>query len=227
MNTYLINTLYSLANKLPLDFPWKETLKEAGLDLRTVETERVILSPKDTTDRICFLVEGQVEVRNFSLEGKRNISAYLKGPQFLGLVEYLTQRRQHLSEVKTLSPAVLIYLHRDQMEKLLAHKTFHRYFLDYLAELTVNTLSKHSVERAMDPKSLLLNYLYQYAKHSSFPVEIQENKQNISDLLNIQIRTLYRYLRDFEDQGYLLRKKQSIYLTEENFKLIQNALKVD
>lgn len=210
MKDRLANKIFSLIDKTNnlIPFMEKESLLDQGQKLKG----------------ILFLIEGSVEVNQYSQEGQRNISTYLHAPQFLGLIEYLTNQELIYSQIRSLTKGHYLLLDSQQMETLLKDPDLSQYFIRYLAHLNQSNFSKRAKERILNKKMRLLDFFYEIAACSIPPIEIALNKEDISDMLQIPHRSLYRYLKDLEEEGFFVRKGQSIWIYENHRNKIRENL---
>ena len=208
-----------------------ETILEA-LDLdhsyiQSFSSGAELLQQGQESQNIIFLIQGSVEVNQYDKGGRKNISTYLHGPQFLGLIEHLTQELNIFSQIRSLTKGSYLSLSPNQMDTILSIPVLSKYFLEYLAYLNQNTMSLRSKERLMNKKTRLLDFFYEFTVHSHLPVKISLSKQDISDLLQIPSRSLYRYLSNLEKEGFFLRKGSSIWVYDKHLKKIREELNLN
>lgn len=206
----LSEKIFSLINRKEelIHFSEKELLLDQGQEL----------------NHIIYLAQGSVEVNQYSHEGRRYIPTYLHAPQFLGLIEYLTNLDLIYSQIRSLTEGSYLFLSTREMDTLLQDPFLSQYFIKYLAYLNQSNFSKRSKERILNKKMRLLDFLYEIAAYSSPPVEISLNKEDISDILQIPYRSLYRYLRELEKEDFFIRRGQSIWIYENHKKRIRETL---
>jgi predicted transcriptional regulator len=71
----------------------------------------------------------------------------------------------------------------------------------------------------------LIIYLYNKTLGKKLPEKINDNKSFIADSLQINKRTLYRYLNKLQEEGIITREGQDIVISEKNFKKLEILMK--
>lgn len=96
--------------------------------------------------------------------------------------------------------------------------------VNYLSSFAFEIINKNQRERSNSPKENILNFFYQSSLNKRFPVEINTNRQFLADLFGINIRTLFRYLNDWEEEGLIRRDGQKIVLDKPAFEKLKMHL---
>lgn len=78
-----------------------------------------------------------------------------------------------------------------------------------------------------DPKHIILSKLYRYCLGKPFPVTVHYKKEDLARDLNLNLRTMYRYLDQFYQSGVLSSKKGKITITEEQHLAIREILQTE
>lgn len=224
MNKKVTNLLYQAAQGEKLSQDQRQILLDNGYPLHALTGGTHLIHQDEPLEEVLFLISGNVMITQFNRSGKRNIASYLEAPQFFGLIEYLTGRREPISGVMSVSEVEYLRLSSQSMEYLLKSPVFYPYFLKYLAQLNQQTMTHAMMERFLDDKILLMDHLFHLAENQSLPAKITEKKQDLSDLLHIGLRSLYRYLSELESEGYLTRKGQSLIIDKDQFLKLSDVL---
>ena len=176
-------------------------------------------------DYIYVQLSGTSYIVNYTPKGKRMIADTLYGGQIYGLIEALHHRRTYIGNVITLSPCILVQVPYNVFLSALKSDLFlSNLALDYLADFSAKLMESSEQKSAATPMENFLLYLYHRSSQQSLPCCIKENKTFIADYLGIDKRSLYRYLNQFEKEGYLHREKQTLLISEENFHRIKKRL---
>lgn len=93
--------------------------------------------------------------------------------------------------------------------------------VEYLSSFAFEIINKNQRERSNTPKENILNFLYQSCLNKRFPVEIKTNREFLADLFGINIRTLFRYLNEWEDEELIRRDGQKIIIDKAAFKKLE------
>jgi len=176
-------------------------------------------------DYIYVQLSGTSYIVNYTPKGKRIIADTLHGGQIYGLIEALHHRKTYIGNVITLSPCMLAKVPCNLFLSALKHDLFlSNLALGYMADFSAKLMESSEQKSAASPMENFLFYLYHRSIQQPLPCYIKENKSFIADYLGIDKRSLYRYLNQFEKEGYLRREKQAILISEENLHLIKKRL---
>ena len=171
---------------------------------------------------IYILIYDEIYILNYTIDGNRIIADKLKAPQVLGLIEAISKDDVYKSTVVSLTDSTLLKVDRDAMlEAMYSDLNISRYIIEYLAHFSKSRIENISNSMSLSKYDNLLIYLYSYTIGNLFPVIIKENKTFIADYLNINNRTLYRYLDILDKENIINRKGQSIIIGRDNY---QNLL---
>ncbi len=176
-------------------------------------------------DYIYVQLSGTSYIVNYTPKGKRIIADTLHGGQIYGLIETLHHRKSYIGNVITLSPCLIAKIPHNLFLSALKHDLFlSNLALSYMADFSAKLMESSEQKSAASPMENFLFYLYHRSIQEPLPCHITENKTFIADYLRIDKRSLYRYLNQFEKEGYLRREKQAILISEENLGLIKKRL---
>lgn len=168
------------------------------------------------------MIYDEIYILNYTIDGNRIIADKLKAPQVLGLIEAISKDDVYKSTVVSLTDSTLLKVDRDAMlEAMYSDLNISRYIIEYLAHFSKSRIENISNSMSLSKYDNLLIYLYSYTIGNLFPVIIKENKTFIADYLNINNRTLYRYLDILDKENIINRKGQSIIIGRDNY---QNLL---
>ena len=180
----------------------------------------LLLYPDSDECPILLLEKGTVEVSRYARDGERILQTFMSAPQCLGLIEHLTEAPV-LSGVKALTAGrYYVLTPKDPLwkdpEALLL-------LLRYLAQLNEETMRQSAAEKHLAPKDRLAYAIYKNAK-PPFPAVLPLKREDLSDLLAIAPRSLYRYLKELEEEGCLLRQGGKIILDENTRRKLKEKL---
>src|SRR5699024_11460948 len=139
MNKKVTNLLYQADQGEKLSQDQRQILLDNGYPLHALTGGTHLIHQDEPLEEVLFLISGNVMITQFNRSGKRNIASYLEAPQFFGLIEYLTGRREPISGVMSVSEVEYLRLSSQSMEYLLKSPVFYPYFLKYLAQLNQQT----------------------------------------------------------------------------------------
>lgn len=198
-----------------------EKLSSPYIQIKHYRKGEIVIEGLQPLSHIYILLTGDVYISNYSIQGKRIISNTLEAPQFLGLIEGINGEKQYMATVVTLTKSTFIKVERELfLHTMGCHFDLANYIVKYLARLTIFIMENSSIKMSLSDFDKLLLYLYNEAIGQKVPVYISENKSFIADLLNINIRTLYRYLDMLTKENMIQRVGQAIVLEKENIEKI-------
>lgn len=198
----------------------------AGISSPYIQTEHyrkgeIVIEGFQPLSHIYILLSGDVYILNYTFNGKRVISNTLEAPQLLGLIEGINHEDHYMATVVTLTKCTLLKVETGPfLQAVTSNFELSNYIVSYLAKLTTFLMENTSIKMSLSNFDKLLLYLYDQSIGQQPPVIIAENKNFIADLLNINIRTLYRYLDELTELKMIQRAGQNIVMERENIKAI-------
>ena len=113
-----------------------------------------------------------------------------------------------------------------------------QYLLEQIREdlATSNVIVDYLMKRVMrhmtsaDSKILYTDYhnmllfLSDQCASMRFPVEIRIPKKHIAEILGINLRTIYRYMKTMKEEGLISGEERVIRISKDQYKMIQDLL---
>lgn len=176
-------------------------------------------------DSIYLQLSGSSYIVNYTSSGRRIIADTLFGMQIYGLIEALHHRPNYLANVITLTPGQFAKIPvEDFMAAIKKDLSLSNLALQYVGDFCAKLMESSEQKSSLSPFENFLYYLYQRTVHQGLPYVIVENKTFLADYLHIDKRTLYRYLKQLEEEECLTRDKQNILITSTQFAKIREKL---
>lgn len=172
----------------------------------------MLLYPDSEQYAILFLESGTVEVSRYDTEGERILQSFMAAPQCFGLVESFADA-PILCGVKAVTKGSCYALSPE--DALFKDGKVLDFLLRYISTLYVEEMGRSAREKHLSGKERLLHTLYRMAQ-KPFPYTLPLTREDLSDLLGIPPRSLYRYLKELEDEGFLMRVRGKVVLNEEH-----------
>lgn len=179
---------------------------------RRFQKGEMLLYPDSDEYAILFLESGTVEVSRFDMEGERILQSFMAAPQCFGLVEAFADTPL-LCGVKALTEGSCYALSPD--DPLFKDREVLEFLLRYISTLYVKEMGRSAREKNLSGKERVLYTLYRMAQ-GPFPYTLPLTREDLSDLLAIPSRSLYRYLKELEEEGFLMRVRGKVVLDEEH-----------
>ena len=171
----------------------------------------VLMYPDSAEFSILLLESGTVEVSRYAQEGERILQSFMTAPQCLGLIESLTESPV-LSGVKAVTAGR--YYSLRLKNPIFQNPEVLMLLLRYLASLSEETMRQNAEEKHLSKKDRLAYAIYKNTK-APFPATLPLKREDLADLLAIPKRSLYRYLNELEEEGYVYRERGKILVGEE------------
>lgn len=173
----------------------------------------MLLYPDSDEYAILFLESGTVEVSRYDTDGERILQSFMAAPQCFGLVEAFADTPL-LCGVKALTEGSCYALSPE--DPLFKDREVLEFLLRYISTLYVEEMGLSAREKHFSGKERLLHTLYRMAR-GPFPYTLPLTREDLSDLLAIPQRSLYRYLKELEEEGYLTRTGGKILIYKEHY----------
>ncbi len=176
-----------------------------------------IIYQKDPTKYFFILLNGQTIIMNLISWSTNDIINYVQPPHILGLSEYLTQDEFYNAFVVADTKCLTFKIRANEFIQLIQSDAELCYLvltvMGYM--FTLNT-GRAETRRIFPPKDCVGYYLYVQAKNtSSYTCPLTHNE--LSAELNINLRTLYRYLDSLKEDGYLTLRRGKIVIESSHF----------
>ena len=94
----------------------------------------------------------------------------------------------------------------------------------YLGQLLARNMRNRDRSAREEPKRALLEYLYVSAIDKELPYVCPAGREELASSLQLNPRTLYRYLKDLTGRGYLSNVKGKTVITRENYRRMEALL---
>ena len=206
--------------KFGLETMFPERVKKA-MRLETYESGSRLFSQGERAETLYLLVEGKLKISMLSPEGKRLILAFKSPFDFVGDIEYVRKCRL-INTVETVTATTVIRIPFGVLESEMAGNTE---WLQFLLE---------SITRKFEIKShaMKFNLLYTVdVRVASYLLAMTPNQTTLdstslvdmADLIGTSYRHLNRVLKHFEEQGWLVKKRGKITITDRSALLAQTG----
>lgn len=176
----------------------------------------MLLYPDSDEYAILFLESGTVEVSRFDMEGERILQSFMTAPQCFGLVEAFADTPL-LCGVKALTEGSCYALSPE--DPLFKDREVLEFLLRYISTLYVEEMGRSAREKNLSGKERVLYTLYRMAQ-GPLPYTLPLTREDLSDLLAIPSRSLYRYLKELEEEGFFKRTGGKIIIDKDHFSKI-------
>lgn len=192
-------------------------------ELKTAEGLHVRILPKGTVfahsgqplSKLYLLLSGSCRVLNYSYEGKRVFAGTVSRPQIFGLYELVNGVPEHTATLECVTDCRVVEAESDKALSCLKNRPMAAFgALRFLAIFTDELLSRSNRLTMHSERENLLLYLYTACHGKPLPMRLPVKKEELAELLNLNLRTLYRRLDELEAAGFLHRSHGKIEVDE-------------
>ena len=186
-------------------------------DVKKFKEKDIIFNKDDPLDTIYILLKGEINCRNSNDLGDEVSIDILSVGDVLGYVEYLAGIDHITATLDANSEAYLYKISLKEFDVLIKKDAYLCY------ETLVNIASQAHINmqiaetyRIFDTKDVIGRFFYEKAKKHT-PYICEYTRYELSKVLHINLRTLYRYLDKLAGEGYLYIKHGKIHVNENQY----------
>ncbi len=181
--------------------------------IKTYKKGETMLQLGDGVDRILLTVKGQCNIIKYSPRGKAVIVEELHPAQLLGLYETLASIDNYQAVVVANSKVIALQFSAEYIkESMNEHSGLSVLIAGYLAKLLSSTATKNQNTLLYSGIENLIIYLHNHCTDKKLPHTINTDREKMANTLNINLRTLYRYLDRLEQEGYIKKENRKIVI---------------
>lgn len=174
-----------------------------GNQLITIPKGKTILYQGDSAKYFYFLLSGNTMIMNRISFSTNDIIDYVEPPHILGLMEFINKDAFYTAFVVSETDCVLFrVLAKDFMDYIRQDAELCYQTLLVTAHIASWNMDRAETHRIFPAQDILGHYLYQKARFQ-LPYTCPLTRKELSEKLNINLRTLYRYLDTMNQNGYI------------------------
>lgn len=177
---------------------------------------------------VYILLEGNCCVEKYKASGAVVTDNARYPLQIFGLFECLAGIEYYSTTMRCATDCVYIQTPIDSlMDILKSDPSLMWMTMQFLASFIADYINSSDLLILNDPKNNILSKLYQYCIGKTFPVVVHYKKEDLARDLNLNLRTMYRYLDQFYKENLLSSVKGKITITQEQHKAIGEFLSLE
>lgn len=171
-----------------------------------------------TLNKIYLLLSGKCYIVKYSVDGKSIIADTMFPVQLFGLYEMLDRTGMYRATVTAASECCLLEISSAYFRSCLEQdiKTC-LLTLEYLAGVMEQSISKSDRTLFNSALQNLVLYIHQQCRGASLPHALPISRKTMSEELNINLRTLYRYLDKLKEENLILVQRGKIVVGPDQF----------
>ena len=224
--TELINAIFTQ----PWDKHCTDLLRQAQeaypyIRFISLNNHQNVYSVGMSASSIYLLVKGTCHIMGTSHDGKLSVLYINNAPVLYGMTEALTNRPFYSATITAASNCLLISIPTHAFLKLISNDSkvlMHRLYSTTL--VMDNNLLANLRRSELSKKMQLALYFYEKSLCQQLPAVFSITRNKLSELLNINLRTLYRYINLLVEDDMLTLQNGKLYITEANQKNLRKLL---
>ena len=187
-------------------------------DVYTYKVNEYIIRALDPLEYVYLLLKGSVSVIVTANNGGMIVADTLDAPQLLGLSELMTYGDVCEADVVARNRCKVVKIPCETFQRLLEEdKNIYPVIATYLAELARRNMYYAQDRTLFNNRERFGLFLYDRASVSPLPCTIKETREQLSLLVHLNMRTLYRYIEEFNKNGYLTLSEHKITIDKDNY----------
>lgn len=176
-------------------------------------------------DSVYILLEGSCCVEKYKRSGAVFTDSSRRPLQLFGLLEGIAGVRYYTATMRCASRCLYVQVPvEDCLEALRSCPDFLWLALRFLSSFSVEYMDASDQLILHDPEYMILSKLHRYCLGKAFPVTVDCKKEELASSLNLNLRTVYRYLARFYQAGLLSSSRGKILITREQYRAIEAYL---
>lgn len=177
----------------------------------------VILYQMDPPDYFYLLLSGKALVMNRTLSGDSCVVDIVSATDILGLLEVLNDHPGYAADVVAETKCCIFRIPASYFTKLLEQDgTLCFQALRILGKVAATDMRFAETKALFSSWDVLGFHLY-LLSFQSRPHKCTGTRAQLADTLHINLRTLYRYIDQMKNKGYLTLEHGKIVITEDNY----------
>ncbi|MBQ8994611.1 MAG: Crp/Fnr family transcriptional regulator [Oscillospiraceae bacterium] len=191
--------------------------------LMRMKKQEVLLYGGFSVRNIYLLLEGHCGVSTVNEDGSLTIADLYQPVQIFGISEYLAGIPEFLANVYISSDSALILsCPADYFASCVRNCQELSVLLNgYLAKLLVRNMRSSEETLYASPKQQLMEYFFIHAIDKDLPYVYPISRDDLANQLRLNPRTLYRYLRQLEEEGYIGNRHGKTMVDKINYELLE------
>lgn len=191
-------------------------------ELIKIKKKSILIEENAPLDFLYLSVVGTANVIHITSVGELIIFDHVSKPHIFGLIEFLDGNTKFYKSVSFVKGTKLLKIPREDFENVKETIELLKIYNKFLLDFSISSIVSSDLTANYGKKRNLVEFFISKCTSENFPIKINLTKKVISDYLRINERTMYRYLNEFIEKGFITRDHRKLYITEDNYnKLIE------
>lgn len=196
-------------------------------NIKSFKKGDTVIYRDDNATHVYILVRGKANIVNVNSLGLDVILDEVEPPEILGLIEVLNNKSRYTAYVIADTSCTFLRISADDFINNVKNDAELCFaMLKYMNQVTVHNMDSREIKSLVQPKDILINYLYNISINANLPFTIKDTREKISSSLHINLRTLHRYVHEFASKNLITLNRGKIMITRENLKRLSEENEV-
>lgn len=203
-----------------------ELLDQESLKIEYVAKNERLIFKEMPSNYIFILLKGLCCSDKYSPSGKLLTTVASRPVQIYGLFEAVHPTlNQHTTTIRCISDCAYIRIPiQIYVNQLLTDPKFSWLNMQYLSSFIDRVLTENENLLLNNTRDKLLLQIFQYCENKEFPVVVKTKKEELAQLLNTSLRTLYRQLDCLYSEGLISSEHGKIIIYEPQYREMQKII---
>lgn len=175
----------------------------------------IICNEGEACEAIGFVASGSLELVHYDPKGNRVILAILKANELFGDFLIHSDVPNYPGYLVSREESAVIFLNKEHLDTLLnTHAQFRSIYLNYLSKKALSFSIENKMLKLKTLRERILFYIRMHGE-ANHPARIYiENKETLSEILNVRRPSLSRELSNMAKEGLITYDRYTITLLE-------------
>lgn len=187
--------------------------------IRTYHTNDVLINMNSAAKYVYIFLDGKATVRG-SLNRNDGVISNIEPIEILGLFELVTNEPHYTAFVMAEEKSLVFRIPSSLFREIVQENGKICYcVLSIFAKTAGRTMQEAATKRLLESVDIIGYYLYTQAnKHR--PYICPYTREDLAKILNINLRTLYRYLESMKKENLITSIRGKLVITDQHFALL-------
>ena len=172
----------------------------------------IVLTQSEKAGKLFVILQGKAAVLNTIHWSVNNLVDIIERPHIIGLSEVMSNQPTITSYVIAATDMVLFPINGNEFLKIIKNDPILCFdSLKIMCVLAENAMLSAEIKKTFPAKDVLGFSLYNFGKRN-INIAFDVPREKMAEELNINLRTLYRYLDEFKKNGYIKNTERKIII---------------
>lgn len=191
--------------------------------LKKAKANTEMLTAGHKVDTVYILLTGSCKCLVYSSFGDSIVADIMISPYIFGLLELVFKMPKYTASIYTIKESVYLEVPANIFQHAMTNDlTVSNICTVYFANVSQYYMDMAEIRAMYNIDDTILLYIYNNCDKTEVPYKITATRKTISHLLHINLRSLYRHLKNLKELGYFDIKDGKISISEEQYKKLED-----